>query len=91
VSELRPVLAGVFDAFSGGLRTWALLLAGMGLVLAAAASSFASHVEIEEVASRCGTGCARPARSFRASWCAPRSCSGAACSARCARPGRCGR
>ena len=50
-AELRPVVAGVFDAFAGGLRTWALLLAGMGIVLASAASSFASHVEIEEIAT----------------------------------------
>jgi hypothetical protein len=63
--ELRPVFSGVFDAFTGGLRTWALVLAAMGLVLAAAASSFASHVEIEEVASRLWTRLRKPARSFR--------------------------
>lgn len=63
-AELRPVAAGVFDAFAGGLRTWALLLAGMGVVLASAASSFASHVEIEEVATRLWRRLQKPARSF---------------------------
>ena len=63
--ELRPVLAGVFDAFTGGLRVWALVLAGMGVVLAAAASSFASHVEIEEIAGRLWTRLRKPARSFK--------------------------
>jgi len=62
--ELRPVAAGVFDAFAGGLRTWALLLAGMGVVLASAASSFASHVEIEELATRTWRRLQQPARSF---------------------------
>ena len=61
--ELRPVAAGVFDAFTGGLRTWALLLAGMGVVLASAASSFASHVEIEEIARRVWTRLQKPAKS----------------------------
>jgi hypothetical protein len=51
-AELRPVGAGVWDAFAGGLRLWALVLAGVGVVLASAASSFASHVEIEEIARR---------------------------------------
>jgi hypothetical protein len=63
--ELRPVLAGVFDAFTGGLRVWALVLAGMGVVLAAAASSFASHVEIEEIAGRVWMRLRKPARSFK--------------------------
>ena len=62
-AELRPVVAGVFDAFAGGLRTWALLLAGMGVVLASAASSFASHVEIEEIATRVWRRLQKPARS----------------------------
>jgi hypothetical protein len=62
--DLKPVVAGVFDAFSSGLRTWALVLAGMGLVLASAASSFASHVEVEEIARRVWTRLQRPARSF---------------------------
>ena len=62
--ELRPLAAGVFDAFASGLRSWALVLAGMGLVLASAASSFASHVEIEEIARRVWTRLQKPARSF---------------------------
>ena len=32
-AELRPVVAGVWDAFTGGLRLWALVLAGIGIVL----------------------------------------------------------
>ncbi len=63
-AELRPVVAGIFDAFASGLRTWALVLAGMGVVLAAAASSFASHVEIEEIGRRVWTRLQTPARSF---------------------------
>ena len=42
---LRAAARGVWGAFSGRLETWALVLGGMGLVLAAAASSFASRVE----------------------------------------------
>jgi hypothetical protein len=63
--ELRPVAAGVFDAFSRGLRLWALVLAGSGVVLAAAASSFASHLEIEEAVRRTWSRLQRPARSRR--------------------------
>jgi hypothetical protein len=63
-ADLRPVVAGVWDAFSGGLRLWALVLAGMGLVLAAAASSFASHVEVEEVLRRLWALLRRPARTW---------------------------
>ena len=48
-TELRPVVAGVWDAFAGGLRLWALLLAGIGTVLASAAASFASEIEIERI------------------------------------------
>jgi hypothetical protein len=47
---LRDAARGVWDVFSGGFRHWALLLAGMGIVLAAAASSVASHVEVERAA-----------------------------------------
>ena len=47
---LRPVAAGLCDAFTGGLRTWALVLAGIGIVLASAASSLARRVEVEDVA-----------------------------------------
>lgn len=46
-----PALAGaahgVWVAFTARLETWALVLAGMGLVLAAAASSLGSRVEVE--------------------------------------------
>jgi len=58
---LRPVSAGIFDAFTAGLRIWALVLAGMGVVLAAAASSFASRVEIGDVARRAWGRISRPA------------------------------
>lgn len=51
-AELRPVAAGLWDAFAGGLRGWALVLAGIGIVLASAASSLARRVEVEEVAAR---------------------------------------
>jgi len=44
---LQAAARGVWDAFTERLEAWALVLAGMGLVLAAAASSFASHVEVE--------------------------------------------
>jgi hypothetical protein len=47
--ELRPLLGGIWDAFAGGLRTWAAVLAGVGVVLASAASSLGGRVEIEEV------------------------------------------
>ena len=63
--ELRPVVAGIWDAFSGGLRHWALLLAVTGIVLAAAASSFASHVEIGEIGRRLWTRLKSPARTWQ--------------------------
>jgi hypothetical protein len=64
-AALRPVAAGIWDAFAGGLRLWALVLAGMGVVLASAASSFGSHVEIEEVARRVWTRLRQPAGTWR--------------------------
>ena len=64
-AELRPVAAGVWDAFAGGLRLWALVLAGVGVVLASAASSFASHVEIEQVARRVWDRLQKPARTWQ--------------------------
>jgi hypothetical protein len=63
-ADLRPAVAGVWDAFSRGLRLWALLLAGIGIVLAAAASSFASHVEISAVGRRLWTLLKSPARGW---------------------------
>jgi len=63
-AELRPVVAGVWDAFAGGLRVWSLVLAGVGVVLASAASSFASHVEVEEVGRRVWERLQRPARTW---------------------------
>ena len=62
---LRPAVAGVWDAFAGGLRLWALVLAGVGVVLASAASSFASHVEIEDIARRVWTRLQKPARTWQ--------------------------
>jgi hypothetical protein len=63
--ELRPVVAGIFDAFAGGLRIWALVLAGVGVVLASAASSFASQVEVEEIARRVWARLRRPAPTWQ--------------------------
>jgi hypothetical protein len=60
-AELRPVAAGVWDAFFGGLRLWALVLAGIGVVLAAAASSFAPHLEVERMARRVWDRLRKPA------------------------------
>jgi hypothetical protein len=60
-AELRPVAAGVWDAFFGGLRLWALVLAGIGVVLAAAASSFAPHLEVEQMARRVWDRLKKPA------------------------------
>jgi hypothetical protein len=64
-AELRPVAAGVWDAFFGGLRLWALVLAGVGLVLAAAASSFASHLEVEQIGRRAWDRLKRPATTWQ--------------------------
>jgi hypothetical protein len=64
-AELRPVVAGVWDAFAAGLRTWALVVAGMGIVLASAASSFASHVEIDAVGRRVWARLREPAKTWR--------------------------
>ncbi len=47
---LRSAAQGVWEGFAGGLKRWALVLAGIGMVLAAAASSLASHVEVERAA-----------------------------------------
>ncbi len=47
-APLQQAARGVFEAFVARLRVWALVLAGMGVVLSAAASSLASHVEVEE-------------------------------------------
>jgi hypothetical protein len=60
--ELRPLAAGVWDAFAGGLRAWALVLAGIGIVLASAASSLARRVEVEQVARQAWQRLQQPAR-----------------------------
>jgi hypothetical protein len=60
--ELRPVAAGLWDAFTGGLRVWALVLAGIGVVVASTASSFARRVEIEGLARKAWRRLQRPAR-----------------------------
>ena len=64
-AELRPVVAGVWDAFTGGLRLWALVLAGIGIVLGSAASSYASHVEIDQVGRRVWRRLREPARTWQ--------------------------
>jgi hypothetical protein len=64
-AELRPVVAGVWDAFADGLRLWALVLAGIGIVCASTASSFASHVEVEAIARRLWSRLREPARTWQ--------------------------
>ena len=44
--------AGLFDAFAGGLRSWALALAGIGLVFAAAARSLLEDLTVPEALRR---------------------------------------
>jgi hypothetical protein len=61
--ELRPVAAGVWDGFAGGLRTWALVVAGIGIVLASAASASAKRFEVEQVARAAWRRLQEPARS----------------------------
>jgi hypothetical protein len=58
VSGLAPdplgasAAAGLFDAFAGGLRSWALALAGIGLVFAAAARSLLEDITVPEALRR---------------------------------------
>jgi hypothetical protein len=59
---LRLAARGVWDAFADPLRAWALVLAAMGVVLSAAASSLASHVEVEEALRRIWHWLRKPAR-----------------------------
>jgi hypothetical protein len=58
---LQGAARGVWVAFTVRLETWALVLAGMGLVLAAAASSLASRVEVAATLARAGAWLSRPA------------------------------
>jgi hypothetical protein len=60
--EVRPLVRGLWDGFTGGLSAWALVLCGIGLVFAAAASSLAGHVEIEDAVRRAWMALHRPAR-----------------------------
>jgi hypothetical protein len=64
-AELRPVVAGVWDAFADGLRLWALVLAGIGIVCASTASSLASHVEVELIGRRLWKRLREPARTWQ--------------------------
>jgi len=57
---LRGASRGVWDTFAGGFQRWALVLAGLGLVFAAAASSFASHVEVENAVQSAWAWLQRP-------------------------------
>ena len=57
---LEAAARGVWLAFTARLETWALVLAAMGLVLAAAASSLASHVELEAAVGRAWSWLNRP-------------------------------
>ena len=43
---VRPLVAGLWDAFMGGLRRGALALAGLGVVLAAAGTSLLERIDI---------------------------------------------
>jgi hypothetical protein len=63
--ELRALAAGLSDAFVGGLRAWALVLGGIGVVLASAATSLARRVEIEDVARDVARRLLQPARTVR--------------------------
>lgn len=60
--ELRGFALGVWSAFAAGQQLWALVLAGIGLVFAAAASSLASHVEVERAVRRAWALLTEPAR-----------------------------
>jgi hypothetical protein len=62
-ADVRPLLLGIWDAFAGGLGTWALVLLGVGVVLASAASSFAGRLEIEAFAGRVWRRLQQPAGS----------------------------
>jgi len=64
-AELRGFVLGVWSAFAAGQQLWALVLAGVGLVFAAAASSLASHVEVERAAGRAWAALTQPARTRR--------------------------
>ena len=46
---LKLAASGVWVAFTARLEAWAVVLGGMGLVLAAAASSFAHRIEFDRV------------------------------------------
>jgi hypothetical protein len=59
---LRGLVLGVWKAFASGQQVWALVLAGVGLVFAAAASSLASHVEVERAAAKAWAILTQPAR-----------------------------
>jgi len=45
----RAAVAGLFDAFAGGLRTWALVLVGVGIVFGAAARSLLDDVSAADL------------------------------------------
>ena len=57
---LELAARGVWVAFTARLEVWALVLAGMGLVLAAAATSLASHLELEQALGRAWAWLRRP-------------------------------
>jgi hypothetical protein len=57
---LKLAARGVWDAFTQRLEVWALVLGAMGLVLAGAASSLASHVEVDRAARRAWDWLRRP-------------------------------
>ena len=56
----RDAAAGVYDAFSGGLRQLALCLTGVGLVFCAAAQTLVSRRSLPEAARRVGEWLAHP-------------------------------
>jgi hypothetical protein len=56
----RHAAAGLWDAYTGSLRTWAFVLAGTGLVLQAAGRSLVERFEVAQVARRIGAWLADP-------------------------------
>jgi hypothetical protein len=48
----KAAAAGLWDAYTGALRTWALVLGGIGLVLEAASRSLAARFDPREAAGR---------------------------------------
>jgi hypothetical protein len=48
-SDLGPAAVGIWSAFVGGLKSWALVLIGMGCVLMASASALLERIPLEQM------------------------------------------